>query len=137
MILFVCVDDQNGMLFGGRRQSKDRVLRARMLEACGKHPLKMSPYSAAQFEENGAVVADNAYAVNVCENDACFVEDGDFPVLAPQTIVLYRWNRRYPADRYAPLDTLLKGYRLVSSQDFAGSSHERITEEYYEKETHV
>ena len=32
MILIVCVDDHNGMMFNHRRQSQDRVLRADILE---------------------------------------------------------------------------------------------------------
>ena len=30
MIIMVCVDDNNGMMFNKRRQSQDRVLRQRM-----------------------------------------------------------------------------------------------------------
>ena len=32
MILIVCVDNKNGMLFNRRRQSQDRMLRTRILE---------------------------------------------------------------------------------------------------------
>ena len=35
MILIACVDDNLGMLFNNRRQSMDRVLRARLLKLCG------------------------------------------------------------------------------------------------------
>ena len=31
MVLIVCVDDHNGMMFNHRRQSQDRILRADIL----------------------------------------------------------------------------------------------------------
>ena len=51
MILIACVDDNLGMLFNNRRQSMDRVLRARLLELCGAHKLWMNAYSRGQFDE--------------------------------------------------------------------------------------
>ncbi len=134
MVLFACVDDRNGMLFGGRRQSKDRVVRARILEVCGDNTLWMSSYSASQFESDKRIVADDAYAAQVGVNDACFIEDGDWPATDASTIVLYHWNRCYPADKHFPFDPLHYGYTLVSSIDFEGFSHETITEKRYEKE---
>ncbi len=46
MIAIVCLDDENGMLFNGRRQSRDRVVTERIaLLAAGKK-LWMNGYSA-------------------------------------------------------------------------------------------
>ncbi len=134
MLLIACLDDCGGMMFGSRRQSKDRVLRAHMLAACAETVLWMSPYSAAQFEEGAPVQADADYVHKMQTEDACFVEDGAFPQEKPDELLLYRWNRRYPADRYFPFDPLEAGYRLVSSEDFVGSSHKTITADRYEKE---
>ncbi len=134
MLLIACLDDNNGMMFGTRRQSKDRVLRAHMLDVCADKVLWMTPYSAAQFEKDARVQADADYIGKMQAQDACFLEDGAFPTEPPSALLLYRWNRRYPADRYFPFDPLEAGYRLVSSEEFAGSSHERITADYYEKE---
>lgn len=134
MTLIVCVDNGGGMMFGGRRQSCDRALRERMLEVYRGKALWMSPYSAAQFEDRAPVTADADYADKVQAGDACFVEDGACPNVPPSTILLYRWNRRYPADRLFSFDPAKEGYTLISSVDFAGFSHERITEECYEKE---
>lgn len=134
MLLIACVDDNGGMMFGARRQSKDRVLRAHMLAACEGRILWMSPYSAAQFEDTTSVRPDDDYVGKVQAGDACFVEDGELPTVSPSAILLYRWNRRYPADRHFPFDPLKNGYRLVDSVDFVGSSHDRITADRYEKE---
>ena len=45
MILIVCVDDHNGMMFNHRRQSQDRILRADILELTGGKKLWMNAYS--------------------------------------------------------------------------------------------
>ena len=46
-------------------------------------------------------------------------------------LVVYRWNRAYPADVHLDLD--LSDFRLESGQDFPGSSHETITREIYRR----
>ena len=137
MILIACLDDNGGMMFNARRQSKDRLLREHMLRACDGITLWMSPYSAAQFNPSAPVQGDEHYAQLVKETDACFVEDGEFPQSTPDTLLLYRWNRRYPADRYFPFDPIQTGFRLVCTEEFAGSSHDRITVDRYEKEDAV
>ena len=48
-----------------------------------------------------------------------------------EKIILYRWNRVYPADVHFPID--FSGWKLVQAEEFAGSSHEKITEEIYER----
>ena len=45
MIVIVCVDDNNGMMFNKRRQSQDRVLRQRMLELAGEKKLPVMIHS--------------------------------------------------------------------------------------------
>ena len=54
MILIVCVDDHNGMMFNHRRQSQDRVLRADILELTDGKKLWMNAYSRKQFAESDA-----------------------------------------------------------------------------------
>ena len=48
-----------------------------------------------------------------------------------ESVVLYKWNRVYPADQYFAMD--LSGWKLVETVEFPGSSHEKITEERYER----
>ena len=129
MILTVCVDDRMGMSFGGRRQSKDSVLRQRLLTLSGGS-LRMSGDSARQFEE--AVYHGSDYLSGAKNGDWCFVENLDYEnyEAAIEKIILFRWNRHYPADvqfRF-PGKWALTGY-----EDFPGSSHEKITMEVYEK----
>lgn len=131
MILIVCVDDAGGLGFNRRRQSQDRALRARMLRKWGR--LWMNAYSAGQFAKEDPVTADEDFLEKSGPGDACFAEG---PAAAEaldraEKLVLYRWNRKYPADCHFPLDLEARGWRLEEAAEFAGSSHEKITEEVY------
>lgn len=127
MILAVCVGDRLGLRFGGRRQSKDYAVRRRLLELSGGQ-LRMSEYSARQFEESVYSGAD--YLSGAKPGDWCFAEDREYLDHAGsiERIVLMRWNRHYPADEYFEFPGK---WALVRSEDFPGSSHEKITMEVY------
>ena len=132
----VCVDDQNGMGFGGRRQSRDRVLISDFLQECSsENSICIGEYSRALFENYPQVeVLENP--LGQCpDGGACFSE---LQLLSPfaeeiETLILYRWNRLYPADLYFEADILKKGFSLIFTTEFEGSSHEKITKEVYQK----
>ena len=44
-------------------------------------------------------------------------------------IVLYHWNRVYPADYYFDID--LHGWTLADQKEFKGFSHDKITREIW------
>ena len=48
-----------------------------------------------------------------------------------EQIILYKWNRKYPAD--FKLDLELRNWELIEVLEFVGSSHERITREIYQR----
>lgn len=50
MKAFICVDDGNGRLFCGRRQSRDRILTEDMLKTVGDGTLFIEKYSETLFE---------------------------------------------------------------------------------------
>ena len=128
MILAVCADDRLGMSFGGRRQSKDSAVRRRLLELSGGN-LRMSEYSARQFDE--PVYSGTDYLSGAKSGDWCFVENGDYEGFsdAIEQIVLLRWNRHYPSD----LRFSFPGkWNLTQSEEFPGSSHDKLTLEVYE-----
>lgn len=134
MIAVVCVDDRGGMLFNRRRQSQDRVLREDLLALAAGRPVWMNRYSVGQF---GPAAGDLREAEDCLDRagpgELCFVETADpAPWLERmEGLVLYRWNRRYPADLYCtvPLDRFV----LDSRTEFAGSSHDVITREVYRR----
>lgn len=129
MTIIVCIDDQNGMMFNKRRQSQDRILRERLLQQLGNRRLWMTPYSAKQFGDTATIAVDDGYADKMRGDDACFVEDGALPLDKADELIVYRWNRRYPADRFFEAD--LKAWTLQATTEFAGSSHDNITEDHY------
>lgn len=142
MILITCVDNNMGMLFNHRRQSQDRVLKERILKSASGKIFWMNHYSENQFKEFENYI-NNSQNYNIDEhflskaacNDICFVEDCS---VAPfeqkiEKIILYKWNRDYPDDFYFDIPLSEHGWKLISSEDFVGSSHDKITEEIYVK----
>lgn len=132
MTVCVCIDDKGGMAFNHRRQSRDRIQQQDMLRECGGRPLRISPRSAALFGEGTAVEASEDYLSHAGPEDFCFVEE---PPLLPwaeeiHRLILYRWDRVYPADRYLDID-LTEGWQLQESAELPGYSHEKITKETY------
>ncbi len=134
MILMAAVDDGMGLMFNHRRQSRDRLLRQRMLELAGDRALWMDGYSAAQFGhelEGHNVRVEEDFLTQAPQGDLCFLEDRS-PLPAAERIerlILFRWNRAYPADLCFDLD--LGCWRLTETLDFPGSSHDKITQEVY------
>ena len=132
MTAIICVDDRNGMLFNHRRQSQDRVLRQDLLREAAGHILRMNTYSLRQFKEAPPNVRSSEdFLEQAKPGEFCFVEDRDPLSFADriEKLILYRWNRRYPADLYFTLP--LEGWTLERREDFPGSSHENITKEVY------
>jgi hypothetical protein len=138
MNVIVCVDDNYGIMFNGRRQSMDRALREDVESLVGTHRLFMSQYSYTQFEGSSAyiVATDRDSFLAVTElGDFCFVENGYLSYYKDEieNIILYFWNRCYPADIYFDKD-LLDDYIILETKEFVGFSHDKITRVTYEKE---
>ncbi|MBO5460228.1 MAG: ribonuclease Z [Ruminococcus sp.] len=137
MKIIVCVDDAYGMMFNRRRQSQDAALRERILQSLNNAKLWMNAYSAKQFADNGAdkIYVDEDFLNKASEEDYCFVENVDVSTFQEQIkeITLYKWNRRYPSDFKFQISLTEDYWRLISSDEFEGSSHEKITKEVYRR----
>lgn len=135
MIAVVCVDDKMGMTFLGRRVSKDSKLRARLIEICGDAPLRMNFYSRGQFEEEFSPLVSESFLDDAETGDFCFVEDSDISPFEEklEKIILYKWNRHYPSDFKFTFPFKEKDFVLKTVYEFEGSSHEKITEEVWER----
>ncbi len=130
MDIIVCLDDKGGMLFNKRRQSKDRAVLEDM-KGCLSAPLTIDAFSEKLFadtgidyrvgepEESGVFFAENVKISEIV--DTC------------TRIVIYKWNRIYPSDFKFDIDLPKEGFVLKSTKDFAGTSHEKITREIYER----
>ena len=78
MIVFVAVDNRNGMMFNHRRQSQDKALRERVVELSKGKKLWMNQYSAKQFlqdEPLPTLQVDNMPLDRAQPEDFCFAED--------------------------------------------------------------
>lgn len=136
MKLVICLDDNNGMMFNSRRQSQDRELRKRLISRIGDKLLLMNQYTNNQF-------ADSEGNFKVCEDflsvadgeDYCFVENLDVTgwINKATEIIVYKWNRVYPADLNFPLESIEQKWKLIERYEFAGFSHDKITEEVYRR----
>ena len=64
----------------------------------------------------------------------CFVEGENLAGYEGKIteIVLYRWNRDYPADLFFEVD--LSKWELEERKEFSGYSHEKITREIYSRQ---
>ena len=129
MHLILCIDERNGMSFAGRRQSRDRQLLEDILALVGDACLWMSPYSGAMFGPGPNIRVAEDYLTLAGEGEYCFCER-ELPEGNIESIILYRWNRRYPADLYLPQE-LLDSRLPVQAREFSGHSHETITREVY------
>lgn len=131
MKLAVCIDNGGGMIFNHRRQSRDRELIRDLAEHLGGARLYAEAFSETILADVPHTVITREQAKDLGENDVFFVE---CPPVAPllscaDTLIIYHWNRSYPSDE--TLDVPLVGLTLVSTVDFVGSSHEKITKEVY------
>ena len=131
MKIAVCVDDNMGMLFNSRRQSRDRELIKDFVETANNNNIYIKPFSKILFEEY-KVIIDNNMLNNAQENDFCFLENESILPYIDKVneLIIYRWNRNYPYDFCFEIP---ENFSLKESTEFKGSSHEKITKEIYIK----
>ncbi len=127
MILYVCLDDRDGMLFNHRRQSRDAAV-LEDIRSSIPNVLSIDTFSEKLIREAGIPWAP---AEEFAEDTHFFLEARPASQVLPlaSKVVIYRWNRHYPAD--VRWDGDLSGFTLESTADFPGRSHETITKEVY------
>lgn len=127
--IIACVDDRMGLLFNNRRQSQDKGVIRKINEIVGEQTLWIHPYSKTLFPE--AQVSEE-FLEHAKNNDFCFIENTQVPPEKVNKLYLFHWNRIYPSDfsLKLPMDT----YKIIQTEDFIGSSHEKITLEVYDCE---
>ena len=131
MTLIVCVDDKLGMAFNKRRQSRDSAVCKDIAEIICEKSIGMDERSKALFEETDvSIITDGTNK----ECDYYFAEFESFKDMenAVDEIIIYRWNRHYPADLH--FDISLDNFKMTDTYEFAGTSHEKITRETYTRD---
>ena len=134
MKLIVCIDERRGMMFAGRRQSRDRRVTEDIVRDLGENALYISPYSErllCDFKIDLRVAADPIAAAREASDATVFLEDRAAPARTDEidTVIIYCWGRVYPADLTFDMD--LSAFRRRASITFTGNSHEKITKEIY------
>ena len=135
MKIIVCIDERGGMAFNKRRQSSDvRVTEDILRTAAGR--LTVYPYSEKLFSAiGGDTVQVSDTALDDGGDGYVFVEDRDVKgyISSADGLIIYSWNRHYPADLRLGFKPGEEGMRLTWRTEFVGNSHERITKEIYER----
>ena len=131
MKLALCIDDGGGMLFQGRRQSRDRLLLSDLLSSAGGGHLFCEAFSDSLLAGLDHTTVSRTDLSSLGAEDILFLECPPIAPLLPyaDTLILYRWNRVYPRD--ACLDIFPSELTLVCREELVGSSHEKITKEIY------
>jgi hypothetical protein len=141
MVVYITIDDNNGLMFNNRRQSQDRIMRENMLKHCGEAKLWIAEYSRKLFiPQDGSefpsnVIVDDDFRNKADYADHCFVEKDNLAQWMDKidTLVIYKWNRNYPTDLCFDFSVLDSGWKRFSVSDFQGSSHDKITREVWKR----
>ncbi len=132
MKAIICIDENKGMLFNHRRQSRDRILVEKVLEITKNSVLYMTEYSKRifPFSENIKITEKLSD-----KNGDCFwfLEEKIEDISVFHEVYIFNWNTIYPADIYFPYDLEEEGFSLVSAEDFKGNSHSVITLSLYRR----
>ena len=134
--VIVCVSDGGGMLFMKRRLSRDKKLTEDVAKAAEDGILYISDFSEELFEDSEASVLAVSSPLDLAgAEDFVFVENEKLlpHVDKIDTLIIYRWNRKYPFDFSLDIEPREHGFKLIGSYDFKGNSHEKITKEIYIK----
>lgn len=135
MKAFICIDDDNGILFNNRRLSKDKVLIQWIMDYIDGKSIWMRSYSQELFDGYKNIKVADDYLDKADTEDYCFVEDDKLAAYLEKadTIFVCRWNRRYPSDLKFENCLSIDKWSKSIIDEFKGSSHEKITIERWDK----
>ena len=132
MHLIVCIEENDGMSFCGRRLSFDREVTAHILQMTSGSKLWMNGYSSGLFADQNIHV-DEEFLAKAGQGEYCFLENMPAPGNTEniESVLIYHWNRGYPSTAKFSRKALA-GKELVETVEFPGYSHEKITMERYQ-----
>lgn len=136
MNVILCLDDNNGMMFNHRRQSRDKEVLKDIILISRNSRLYMNEYSYKLFKDLSIqnVLVSSEFLQQANEGEYCFVEDRNVLPFCDkiEKLIIYRWNRKYPADFYFDI-VLDEVWELTEIKESTGTSHEKIKKEIYIK----
>lgn len=132
MNIIICLDDNNGMMFNRRRQSRDQEVIKDIVKLTGNGRLWVTEYSAKLFSDIEVQISSEPWKTAESK-EYCFIEEIDPVKILEKTerIVVYKWNRVYPADVKCSID--FTELQFIEETEFPGCSHEKITRQIYKK----
>lgn len=130
MHLIVCLDDRNGMAFNHRRLSMDRIVTEDIIRMTAEQTIWITDYSQKLFGHVSGVRVSENPTEQALEGEFVFLEteSADLQDIRWETLLVYRWNRNYPADVYLRIG---EDWNVAEQVEFAGFSHEKVTRERY------
>lgn len=133
MKIILCLDDNLGMIFNNRRQSKDITLTKKIINITKSNKLWLNKYSYSLFEKfnTSNINVDESFLSKATNGEFCFVENMELKPFEKriEKLIVFRWNRNYPTDQTLDID--LTKWSLQESSEFVGNSHKNITMEVY------
>lgn len=136
MKVVVCIAENGGILFGGRRVSRDKILIEDFLRLASSGVIFISDFSLKLFEESPASLIVSTNPLEAADDgDFAFVEDKSISEFKDkiEEIIIYKWNRDYPADFFLDIDPKSEKMTLKEVYEFEGKSHKKITRERWER----
>ena len=136
MTLVLCTDTRGGMLFAGRRQSRDRAMLADLATLVGSGRLLCRPFSEKLLTGAGLLptVCEDCPEVAL-SGDTVFLESPPVTPYLPRVsrLVIYSWGEAYPYDTALDIDPKSSGLTLKEVTELAGYSHKTIKREVFVK----
>lgn len=136
MTVIICVDNNGGILFNGKRQSKDRIFRKYLLDIVEKKNsrIAMTPYTYGQFQEDKRKELIDVKNTFSFDENYIFLEQS-IPISWEKVnnLILCCWNRDYPTDEYFNLPIGVECI-LRNTEEIVSDSH-TLTIETYEVHT--
>ena len=126
----VCIDDNQGMLFNHRRQSRDSHVYKDIAELT--KTIWLNHFSKVLFVDTSIQLQEDENFLEKSQGgEWCFVENVDLTPYMDKVeqFIIYKWNRTYPADLRLNID--FNHWTLQQVREFKGSSHDKITREIY------
>lgn len=119
MEVIYCVDNNLGISFNNRRVSSDKEIINDIYK----------DYDCINiFKRSEDLFREKKYnVIESIDNDVYFLED-NYNIFSSK-LILYKFNRDYPSD--VKLNYDLSKYKMISSYNFKGNSHDKITKEVY------
>ncbi len=136
MTVILCIDDRGGMLFNKRRVSRDRAVIKDIEKEAEDGMLYISDFSELLFSESSISVLSVPEPLSAAgKGDYVFVENYTLggKIDKIDKLIIYKWNRKYPFDFSLDINPPDFGFSLISTCDFKGNSHDKITKEIYIK----